>query len=151
MTIHADYEGVWDMHADGNNLNMIDGMEAVGKPFDHAVAAFIADVEARGLQDKILLVCCGEMGRTPRLNKNGGRDHWAKLAPLLFYGGGCQGGRVIGQSTRDGGEPATENYTPAHLISTILHTVFDVGQLRLMPRFAPIAKLAETSPIPITS
>ena len=103
MTIHADYEGVWDMHADGNNLNMIDGMEAVGKPFDHAVAAFIADVEAQGLQDKILLVCCGEMGRTPRLNKNGGRDHWAKLAPLLFYGGGCQGGRVIGQSTRDGG------------------------------------------------
>src|SRR5262249_5480060 len=144
VTIHADYEGVWDMHADGNNLNMIDGMEAVGRPFDHAVAAFIEDVEARGLSDKILLVCCGEMGRTPRLNKNGGRDHWAKLAPLLFYGGGSRGGRVIGQSTRDGGEPATENYTPANLVSTILQTVFDVSQLRLMPRLAAIARLAET-------
>ena len=88
MTIHAGYDGVWDMHADTNNLNMIDGMEAVGRPFDHAVAAFIDDVEARGLQDKILLICCGEMGRTPRLNKNGGRDHWGKLSPLLLYGGG---------------------------------------------------------------
>jgi hypothetical protein len=151
VTIHADYEGVWDMHADGNNLNMIDGMEAVGRPFDHAVAAFIEDVEARGLSDKILLVCCGEMGRTPRLNKNGGRDHWAKLAPLLFCGGGSSGGRVIGQSTRDGGEPATEPYTPAHLVSTILHTAFDVGQLRLMPRLADLARLAETAPIPLRS
>jgi hypothetical protein len=149
VTIHADYEGVWDMHADGNNLNMLDGMEAVGRPFDHAVSTFIEDVEARGLSEKILLVCCGEMGRTPRLNKNGGRDHWARLAPLLFYGGGSAGGRVIGQSTRDGGEPATENYTPAHLVSTILHTVFDVGQLRVMPRFSAVARLAETSPIPL--
>jgi uncharacterized protein (DUF1501 family) len=130
---------------------MKDGMEAVGRSFDHAVAAFIDDVEARGLQDKILLVCCGEMGRTPRLNKGGGRDHWAKLAPLLFYGGGSRGGRVIGQSTRDGGEPATDNYTPVNLISTILHTVFDVGQLRLIPRLGAIARLAEPNPIPLLS
>ncbi|MBL8797598.1 MAG: DUF1501 domain-containing protein [Planctomycetia bacterium] len=143
VTVHADYEGVWDMHADGNNLNMIDGMEAVGRSFDHAVAAFIEDVEARGLSDKIMLVCCGEMGRTPKLNKNGGRDHWAKLAPLMVYGGGTKGGQVIGQSTKDGGEPATENFTPKHLISTILHSMFDVGQLRLLPGFGQINKLAE--------
>src|SRR5215475_14018028 len=101
------------MHADVNNATMTEGMSYMAPPLDHAVAAFIEDVEARGLTEKILLVCCGEMGRTPRLNKNGGRDHWAKLAPLLFYGGGTRGGRVIGQSTRDGGEPATENFTPA--------------------------------------
>lgn len=148
VTIHADYEGVWDMHADGNNLNVIDGMEAVGRPFDHAVAAFIQDVEARGLQDKIMLVCCGEMGRTPKLNKALGRDHWARLAPLMIYGGGTPGGRVIGQSTKDGGEPASDNLTPKNLISTILHTVFDVGQLRLMPGQTAIAKLAEVDPIP---
>ncbi|MBY0527228.1 MAG: DUF1501 domain-containing protein [Gemmataceae bacterium] len=148
VTIHADYEGVWDMHADGNNLNMVDGMEAVGKPFDHAVAAFIQDIEARGLQDKILLVCCGEMGRTPRLNKTGGRDHWAKLAPLLLYGGGIGRGKVIGQSTKDGGEPQGDNLTPKHLISTILHTVFDVGQLRLVPSVSAVSRLAEIEPIP---
>jgi uncharacterized protein (DUF1501 family) len=148
VTVHADYEGVWDMHADTENLNIADGMEAVGRSFDHAVAAFIEDVEARGLADKILLVCCGEMGRTPKLNRGGGRDHWAKLAPLMLYGGGIRGGHVIGQSTKDGGEPATENLTPKHLISSILHTVFDVGQLRLMPSMAHISRLAENEPIP---
>src|SRR5205823_11299506 len=93
VTIHAGYAGVWDMHADGNNLNMLDGMEAVGRSFDHAVAAFVEDVEARGLSDQILLVCCGEMGRTPKINKTGGRDHRAKPAPLPLYGGGSNGGR----------------------------------------------------------
>lgn len=148
VTIHADYEGVWDFHADGNNLNVADGMAAVGRSFDHAVATFIGDVEARGLEDKILLVATGEMGRTPRINREGGRDHWAKLAPLLLYGGGVSRGRVIGHSTRDGGEPATENYTSRSLISTILHTVFDVGQLRLQPALGHIARLGEVSPIP---
>ena len=136
------------MHADGNNLNMKDGMEAIGRSFDHAVAAFIEDVEARGLADKILLVATGEMGRTPRLNKNGGRDHWAKLAPLLLYGGGAAGGQVIGRSTRDGGEPDSDACATPNLISTILHTAFDVGQLRLKPALGAIAKLGEVEPIP---
>src|SRR5262245_61170890 len=123
-------------------------MEAVGRSFDHAVAAFIEDVEARGLSDKILLVCCGEMGRTPRLNRTGGRDHWAKLAPLMLYGGGMRGGRVIGQSTRDGGEPVGAVLTPRNLISTMVHTAFDVGQLRLIPALASIARLGEHAVIP---
>jgi hypothetical protein len=148
VTIHADYEGVWDFHADGNNLNVIDGMAAVGRSFDHAVAAFVADLEARGLDNKIMLICTGEMGRTPRINRNGGRDHWGRLAPLMIYGGGTPGGRVIGQSTRDGGEPAVEAQTNRNLISTILHTCFDVGQLRLQPALAAIARLGEVSPIP---
>ncbi len=133
VTIHASYAGVWDMHADGNNLNMVDGMQAVGRSFDHAVAAFIRDCEARGLSDKILLVCCGEMGRTPKINKRGGRDHWARLAPLLLYGGGLGGGKVVGQSDKHGGEPNDKPYDPGHLISTILRTMIDPGQLRLIP------------------
>ena len=149
VTVHASYDGVWDMHADANNLNMVDGIEAVGTTFDHAVAALIEDIEERGLQDDILLVCCGEMGRTPRINKRGGRDHWGRLSPLLLYGGGLPRGRVIGQSTRDGGQPATENLTPKHLISTIMHTVFDVGELRLVQSIPPqINRLAEHATIP---
>ena len=149
VTVHAAYEGVWDMHADGNNLNMIDGMQAVGTSFDHAVAAFIEDIESRGLQDKIMLVCSGEMGRTPRLNKRGGRDHWSKLAPLLVYGGGTKPGQVIGRSDRNGSEPATDNLDPSHLISTILHTVFDVGRLRITSGIpSPVMKLSSAKPIP---
>jgi len=149
VTIHAGYAGVWDMHADGNNLNMQDGMQAVGRSFDHAVAEFILDCEARGLGDKILLVCTGEMGRTPRLNKRGGRDHWARLAPLLLYGGGMEGGRVIGRSTHDGGEPNSTPYGPDNLISTLLNTMIDIGKLRLAPT-APkeVLKLASSSVIP---
>ncbi|MEZ6055934.1 MAG: DUF1501 domain-containing protein [Planctomycetaceae bacterium] len=137
VTIHAGYAGIWDMHGDGNNLNIVDGMEAVGRPFDHAVAAFIRDVEARGLSDRILLVTCGEMGRTPRINGKGGRDHWAKLSPLMLTGGGLPQGAVIGQSTRDGGEPLSDPLTPQHLISTILQTLIDPAHLRLDPTMPP--------------
>lgn len=149
VTIHAGYAGVWDMHADGNNLDMLKGMEAVGRSFDHAVASFIEDVEARGLQDEILLVATGEMGRTPKINNRGGRDHWARLAPLLLYGGGIRGGQVIGRSDRHGGEPVADNLTPGHLISTILHTLFDVGELRVtrgVPR--QVLQLSDADPIP---
>lgn len=137
---------VWDMHADANNATMEEGMEYCAKPFDHAVSAFIEDCAARGLSDKILLVCCGEMGRTPRINKNGGRDHWGGLAPLMLSGGGLRMGQVVGQSTRDAGEPATTPIAIRHLLATIMHTLFDVPQLRLVPGVPPeIAQLATGS------
>lgn len=123
---------VWDMHADVNNATMQEGMQYMGLPLDHAVSAFVDDLEARGLSDQILLVCTGEMGRTPRLNDRGGRDHWGGIAPLLLYGGGLRMGQVIGQSTRDAGEPASEPLTNRHLISTIMHTLLDVGQVRTL-------------------
>jgi uncharacterized protein (DUF1501 family) len=136
------------MHADQSNLNMRDGMEAVGYSFDHAMAAFIEDCEARGLSDKIMLVCCGEMGRTPKLNERNGRDHWACLAPLMIYGGGTDRGLVNGKSDRLGDEPITDAYNPRHLISSILRTDIDPGQLRLIPN-APkeIFELLDHPPI----
>lgn len=90
-------------------------------------------MEARGLGERILLVACGEMGRTPRLNARGGRDHWGALGPLLLYGGGLRMGQVIGRSTRDAGEPATEPITADDLIATVLQTQFDLGEIRLIP------------------
>jgi hypothetical protein len=124
---------VWDMHSDVNNAGVEEGMRYMGLPLDHALSAFIEDLEQRGLSEKILLVACGEIGRTPRINKNGGRDHWANLAPLLLTGGGLKMGQTIGQSTRDAGEPQTEPVRPKNLIATILHTLFDVGELRIAP------------------
>ncbi|MFT5467688.1 MAG: hypothetical protein ACI8UO_002795 [Verrucomicrobiales bacterium] len=126
---------VWDMHADQNNATMNEGMGYVGAPFDHAVSAFIEDIEARGLSEKILLVCCGEMGRTPKINQRGGRDHWGRIAPLMIYGGGLKMGQVIGQSSRDGGEPASEPIGMDNLTATILNSVFDIGQVRLLDGF----------------
>jgi hypothetical protein len=122
---------VWDMHADKNNATMGEGMQYVGEPFDHAVAAFIEDCHERGISDDILLVCCGEMGRTPKINAKGGRDHWGGLGPLMLSGGGLPTGQVIGQSTADAGQPYTDPVRIPNLIATIMHTLFDVGQLRL--------------------
>jgi len=123
---------VWDMHADVNNAPMTTGMDYVGRPFDHAVSALIEDLESRGLRDKVMLVCCGEMGRSPRINAKGGRDHWGNLAPLMIYGGGLQMGQVIGQSTKDGGEPADQPITISDLVATILHQLINVGEARLI-------------------
>ena len=123
---------VWDFHSDKNNAGAAEGMDYCGIPFDHAVSAFLDDVHQRGLSEKILLVCCGEMGRTPKLQPNGGRNHWGKLAPLMLAGGGLKMGQVIGQSSPDAGEPASEPITTENLIGTIMHTLLDIGDVRLL-------------------
>jgi hypothetical protein len=123
---------VWDMHADENNATVEEGMQYMGIPLDYALSAFLEDVHQRGLSDRILLVVTGEMGRTPRINQKGGRDHWGGLTPLLLAGGGLPMGQVIGHSAADGGQPASEPMTNAHLVSTILHTLLDVGAARLL-------------------
>jgi uncharacterized protein (DUF1501 family) len=122
---------VWDFHADKNNATLDEGMQYVGQPFDHAVSAFIEDVESRGLSEKILLVACGEMGRTPKINARGGRDHWGRLAPLLMYGGGLKMGQVVGRSDANAGEPNSDPVGIPNLIATIFHSLFDVSELRL--------------------
>lgn len=130
VTVNTNF--VWDMHSDSNNAPPSEAMPYVGGPFDHAVSALIEDLEARGLSDRILLVCCGEMGRTPRINKKGGRDHWGNIGPLMLHGGGLKMGQVVGHSTRDGGSPGTEPVTIRNLIATVMHTLFDVGEVRLI-------------------
>jgi uncharacterized protein (DUF1501 family) len=121
----------------------------MGAPLDHALSAFIEDTQARGLDDKILLVACGEMGRTPRVNKGGGRDHWGGLSSLLLYGGGLKMGQVIGQSTKDGGEPQSEPISIDHLLATIMGTLLDLGQVRLMSSLPNELVRALTSGTPI--
>jgi len=140
---------VWDMHADSNNATMTEGMSYMAPPLDHAVSTFIDDVRQRGLEDKILLVVCGEMGRTPKINGKGGRDHWGQLAPLLLAGGGLKMGQVIGQSSRNAGEPSSQPVKNKHLISSVMHTLFDVGRLRVTRGVSrEMLQLTEHEPIP---
>jgi hypothetical protein len=139
---------VWDMHADVNNATMTEGMGYMAPGLDHAVSAFLDDVRDSGLDEKILLVVCGEMGRTPKLNKAGGRDHWGELAPLLLAGGGLKAGQVVGQSDRDAGRPNSEPVRIKNLLSTITHTLFDVGKLRVTRGVArELLAMADAEPI----
>ncbi|MBI22069.1 MAG: hypothetical protein CMN05_00530 [Roseibacillus sp.] len=140
---------VWDFHSDKNNAGAAEGMDYCGIPFDHAVSAFLDDVHERGLSDRILLVCCGEMGRTPKLQKNGGRNHWGRLAPLMLAGGGLRMGQIIGQSSPDAGEPASNPVTNENLIGTIMHTLLHVGQVRLMESLPRDVHRAVTGAKPI--
>jgi len=122
----------WDMHADGNNPGIKKGMEMLGTPVDQAVSVFLEDIAARGLDSEILLIITGDFGRTPKLNKNGGRDHWPGLSTLaLAGGGGLKMGQVIGRSSPRLDAPATPPIGLENLLATVLHALFDVGQLRL--------------------
>jgi hypothetical protein len=121
----------WDFHNDGNNPATVEGMNVLGSQADHAIAAFIDDLEDRGLTDKVLLLVTGEMGRSPKKQGNGGTGHWGRLTPLLVAGGGLEMGQVIGKTDRNGGEATTKQYLPQHLLATILQTVFDPGKARL--------------------
>jgi uncharacterized protein (DUF1501 family) len=121
----------WDMHADVNNPGIKDGMEMLGRPLDRALSAFLEDVEQRGLLDRVLLVVTGDFGRTPKINKNGGRDHWPNLCTLALFGGGLNVGQVIGSAGRNNDVPASEPVTPGNLLSTLMHALFDVGVVRV--------------------
>ena len=123
---------VWDMHGvKGVHAGIEEGMRYVAPPLDHAVSAFLDDLEARGLSEKILLVMCGEMGRSPKISQIGGRDHHGALGPLVLAGGGLPMGQVIGRSTADGSAPLDNPIQMRHLVGTIMHTLFDVDELRL--------------------
>ncbi|HIE99699.1 MAG TPA: DUF1501 domain-containing protein [Planctomycetes bacterium] len=123
--------GGWDMHGGGKEFTMADGLATLTPAVDKAVSAFIEDVRERGLSRKILLVITGEFGRTPKINTNGGRDHWGNLCTLAFVGGGLKMGQVVGRSDRTGSKPDSEPISSSNVLATIMHTLFDVGELRL--------------------
>jgi hypothetical protein len=131
----------WDMHANRNSPENMAGIVPLTQQVDHAVSAFIEDVHERGLSDRILLVITGEMGRTPRRNKHGGRDHYANLTTLALAGGGLKTGQVIGKSDRTASSPTSERYTPQHLLATILDTVLDIGEARLRPSLGKLGRV----------
>lgn len=86
---------------------------------DQAFAALVTDLEDRGLLDETLVCFVSEFGRTPRLNKFAGRDHWTNAYSIAFAGAGVPGGQVIGESDRDGGYVISHAYTPEDYATTI--------------------------------
>lgn len=115
----------WDCHADGGSLrtNLNDIRDTVAPSFDTAFAALLTNLDECGLLDSTLVVATGEFGRTPKLNSNGGRDHWAGCWTALVAGGGVKGGQVIGRSDRTGSEPADRPVSPQELVASIFHAL----------------------------
>jgi hypothetical protein len=88
-------------------------------PNDQAFSALIEDLEARGLLDSTLVVAMGEFGRTPKINRSAGRDHWPDCYSVLLAGGRVRGGAVFGASDKIGAYPARDPVTPADVAATI--------------------------------
>jgi Protein of unknown function (DUF1501) len=105
----------WDSHSD----NFRQHKEYLLPIADRSLSALIEDLDQRGLLESTLVVAMGEFGRTPKINANGGRDHWPDCYSILLAGGGISGGTVFGSSDRLGAFPATEPVTPADLAATI--------------------------------
>lgn len=138
----------WDMH--GNAFGIDDGMPILGSAVDQAASAFLQDLEERGLSDKVLFVITGEFGRTPRINKKAGRDHWGNLCTLAFAGGGLPMGQVIGRSNRTAAVPAGDVVTSPQVLATIMHTLLDVGEFRIAQGVPTdiVRAISQAQPIP---
>ncbi len=90
-------------------------------PTDRAYSALLEDLHRRGLLDETLVVCMAEFGRTPRLDGNGGRNHWGSVFSVTLAGGGVRGGHVHGSSDKIGGYPRDGRVRPEDLSATIFH------------------------------
>ncbi len=86
---------------------------------DHALHALFIDLEQRAMLDDVTVLVWGEFGRTPRINQQGGRDHWPEVGPAMLFGGGVRGGCVIGQTDRLGGKVVSRPVSYQEVFATI--------------------------------
>ena len=107
----------WDSHGDIFNTLKT----RLLPPVDQGVSALLDDLESRGRLNDTLVMMLGEFGRTPKINKERGRDHWGPCFFGLFAGAGVQGGQVIGRSDVTGAYPATRGFSPNDVGATVYH------------------------------
>ncbi|MEX2559251.1 MAG: DUF1501 domain-containing protein [Pirellulales bacterium] len=118
-----EYGNLWDNHAvPVQKQPHISEMAKRGyhvAGLDKAFAALLCDLSERGLLDSTLVVFMTEFGRTPKINADGGRDHWGPAGSIFFAGGGVRGGQVIGATDRQAAYPLGRGYTPGDVAATI--------------------------------
>jgi hypothetical protein len=119
---------MWDTHAQN-----ADRLQDVLCPiFDIGFMALLDDMDRRGLLQETLVVAIGEFGRTPKINAQGGRDHWGHVFSFALAGAGISGGRVHGASDRMGAYPKENKLEPQDLTATIVH-LLGIGHHAMFP------------------
>ena len=128
VTVHYDcVDGYsWDSHRNSDDVK-----KHLLPTLDAALSTLLIDLDDRGLLDETLVVCLGEMGRTPKANANWGRDHWSTLFPAVIAGAGVHRGGLYGESDRDGAYAVTPPVSPEDLAATIYHAMGISHELRL--------------------
>jgi hypothetical protein len=139
---------IWDWHSD--NFKNAEKQLPI---FDRAFSALVDDLHQRDLADDVTVVAWGEFGRTPKINKQAGRDHWPQVSCALLAGGGMRTGQVIGATDRLGGEAQERPVTFQEVYATLYHNLgidvrrATVPDLRGRPQYlvesgvSPIAEL----------
>jgi hypothetical protein len=111
--------GGWDTHKD--NFNTLKNSRLPHT--DQSLSTLLEDLQARGLLDETLVYWTGDFGRTPKINKDAGRDHWPPCQTVLMAGGGVRGGQVYGASDAIGARPADKPVLPDDITATIFHAL----------------------------
>jgi hypothetical protein len=111
--------GGWDTHA--ANFAALRGQ--LLPLLDRTLAALVADLDGRGLLDSTLVYCAGEFGRTPKINRAAGRDHWAQSMAALLAGGGFKRGYAHGTTDGHGMAPASDPCSPADVAATVFRAL----------------------------
>jgi hypothetical protein len=134
----------WDTHVAG-----FDSLRRGFLPrWDKAYAALVQDLEERGLMESTLVVAWGEFGRTPRVNKDAGRDHYPNVFSAALCGGKVKGGRVVGSSDANGAFPRESPKSPQDMLATIYdHLGVDVNKQYVTAAGRPISVLPGGEPI----
>jgi len=126
--------GGWDHHD-----NIRDGFKGLAQNLDRAFAELISDLDQRGLLDRTLVLLTTEFGRSPRLNSNGGRDHYPRVFSIVMAGGGIKRGLVYGKSNATSTEPDEDPVTVPDWATTVYRTLGIDAQKELMaPGARPI-------------
>jgi uncharacterized protein (DUF1501 family) len=126
--------GGWDHHA-----RIWDGLKNKLPEFDTGFSALIEDMSERGLLRDTLVVCMGEFGRTPKINKDVGRDHWAPAASLLFAGAGIKPGLVLGATDKQGAYTTRRPVAPGDVACTVFESLgIDPHKMLTAPDGRPI-------------
>jgi hypothetical protein len=120
--------GGWDTHR--QNFDVL--AKRLLPTLDQTLSALVEDLDARGLLETTIVYCAGEFGRTPKINKTAGRDHWARSMAVVLAGGGIQRGYVHGSTDAQGMAPATEPCTPDDVSATIFHCLGIDPHMELM-------------------
>ncbi len=111
--------GGWDTHV--NNFG--EQKNVLLPRLDQALSALILDLHERGLQKRVLVNVMGEFGRTPKINKDAGRDHWPGAFCVLMAGGGLKMGQMIGTTDQHAAYPTSKPYSPGDVLATIYHVL----------------------------
>lgn len=136
-------EGGWDHHG-----KIFATLEKRLPTFDATIAALIKDLDQRGMLETTMVLVLGEFGRTPQINKDGGRDHWSNAMSIMMAGGGTPGGLVVGATDKRGYAASERVLTPEHFSSTIYRKLgIDPAKILYEPNGRPSHIVSKAEPI----